>query len=290
MANERHRLDWSEEETLKLIEIWGEDSVQAELEGCKRNKQVYEKIVRGMRAAGYNRTFVQCREKIKKIRTEYKRVKDHNDESGRDRKDFVYFEKLDTILGHRPATQPEHVIDTSAPETLGHHEAELSTAVEEDEKESYTDSTGDMLREDGHVESLVEDRNIKTKKRKRPVKEGMLEKAMDMVLTKIMKVQEESGKKMCELEAKRMELEERMLEIEERHWRDQLEREDQYRREQQRREDERRREERQFQLNMMQLMHGQPSYLPSAFNPLESTSPESSHAERMYHWPPNPPN
>ena len=47
MANERHRLDWSEEETLKLIEIWGEDSVQAELEGCKRNKQVYEKIVRG---------------------------------------------------------------------------------------------------------------------------------------------------------------------------------------------------------------------------------------------------
>ena len=96
-----------------------------------------------------------------------------------------------------------------------------------------------------HVESLVEDSTIKTKKWNRPVKEDILEKAMDTGLTKIMKIQEERDKKMCELEAermeleecieaKRMELEECMLEIEERHWRGQLEREDQYRREQQR--------------------------------------------------------
>jgi len=26
---------WTDEETLKLLELWGEDSIQAELEGCK---------------------------------------------------------------------------------------------------------------------------------------------------------------------------------------------------------------------------------------------------------------
>ena len=28
---------WSKEETLKLIEIWGNGAIQAQLEGCTRN-------------------------------------------------------------------------------------------------------------------------------------------------------------------------------------------------------------------------------------------------------------
>ena len=43
---------WNEEETLKLIEIWGEDSIQAMLEGSKRNKDVFNKISRKMEATG----------------------------------------------------------------------------------------------------------------------------------------------------------------------------------------------------------------------------------------------
>ena len=50
--------------TIKLIEIRSEDSIQAELEGCKRNKQIFEKIARKMKAAGYEWTVVQCREEI----------------------------------------------------------------------------------------------------------------------------------------------------------------------------------------------------------------------------------
>ena len=90
---------------------------------------------------------------------------------------------------------------------------------------------------------------------------------------------------MCELEAKRIELEECMLEFEEKRWHDQLEREDRYRREQQKREYEHRRKERQFQLNMMQLMRGQPSYLPSTFNPLESTRFPGTVVSNALAWP-----
>ena len=35
---------WSDVEVFKLVEIWGEEEIQALLEGCTRNKQVYEKI------------------------------------------------------------------------------------------------------------------------------------------------------------------------------------------------------------------------------------------------------
>ena len=58
-------MDWSEAATLKLIEIWGEDTIQAQLEGCKWNREVFEKIAREMTVAGYPRTEKQCCEKIK---------------------------------------------------------------------------------------------------------------------------------------------------------------------------------------------------------------------------------
>lgn len=59
---------WTDEEAIKLISLWGEDEIQVQLDVCKRNKSVFEKIAREMAAAGFNRTAVQCREKVKKLR------------------------------------------------------------------------------------------------------------------------------------------------------------------------------------------------------------------------------
>ena len=53
---------WSEEETIKLMELWGDDSVQEQPENCVRNRSVYDKLSRQMEAA--TRSAVQCREKI----------------------------------------------------------------------------------------------------------------------------------------------------------------------------------------------------------------------------------
>ena len=67
-------------------------------------------------------------------------MKDYNSESGRERKDFSYFDKLDAILGHRSATQPEHVIDTSAPGMSDpvREEANTSTVSEPEMKGTQT--------------------------------------------------------------------------------------------------------------------------------------------------------
>ena len=50
---------WSDEETHKLIEIWGEDNIQAMLKGSRRNKEVYARISKEMEMAGYKKTTVQ---------------------------------------------------------------------------------------------------------------------------------------------------------------------------------------------------------------------------------------
>ena len=47
---------WSDEETLKLIEIWGEDAIQRLFEASRRNKEIYAKISRDMEVAGFTRS------------------------------------------------------------------------------------------------------------------------------------------------------------------------------------------------------------------------------------------
>lgn len=73
---------WTEEETEMLIQLWGDESVQAQLERCTKNQSVYDRISSQMKDAWYSRTAVQCRGKIKKLRQECKRVKDNNGLTG----------------------------------------------------------------------------------------------------------------------------------------------------------------------------------------------------------------
>ena len=53
---------WSKEETLKLIEVWGQENIQKQLQECKRNQTVYEDVAKQMREAGHERTYQQDRE------------------------------------------------------------------------------------------------------------------------------------------------------------------------------------------------------------------------------------
>ena len=46
MKHEGRGMTWSREEVKTLLDIWGEDDVQLELEGVVRNKHVYDRIAR----------------------------------------------------------------------------------------------------------------------------------------------------------------------------------------------------------------------------------------------------
>ena len=61
--------NWSDSEVINLIELWGEEGIQEQLEGAKRNKHVYEKLGQGLQKTGSDKTAEQCRAKLKKTQT-----------------------------------------------------------------------------------------------------------------------------------------------------------------------------------------------------------------------------
>ena len=124
---------WNKEETLRLIEIWGDNRIQAQLEWAHRNRNVYMKIAREMSEAGYQRTLEQCKDKIKKLKGEYKKLKDKCGKTGEGRRYWDYFEAMDSILGHKAATHPQVIIDTMA--------EDIEPGPEEEEEDGLSDMT-----------------------------------------------------------------------------------------------------------------------------------------------------
>ena len=104
---------WTDEETFFLLDLWGNESDQALLKGCTRNRHVYERIACDLEKERYKRMWSQCRDKLKKLKKEYKKLKDYHDETGKKRKQWKFYDKVDDIIGSKPATQPEVIIDTS---------------------------------------------------------------------------------------------------------------------------------------------------------------------------------
>ena len=57
-----------------------------------------------MSQAGYEKTGEQCSSKIKKLRCEYKRIKDKRGKTGEEFKKWKFFDTIDQVLGYKPAT------------------------------------------------------------------------------------------------------------------------------------------------------------------------------------------
>ncbi|XP_044146865.1 uncharacterized protein LOC122937843 [Bufo gargarizans] len=58
-----------------------------------------------MAAEGFERTSGQCRAKLKKLKIQYKKIKDANGRSGNSRSTWKWYDAMDAIYGHRPANQ-----------------------------------------------------------------------------------------------------------------------------------------------------------------------------------------
>lgn len=106
-------LTWTHHETLALIRVWSDRDIQSDFETCKRNTSVYEKISKRLRECAYERSASQCRTKIKGLKKDYFNAKKENGKCGRGRKSSAFFEEIDSVLCHRPASAPPVLIDTS---------------------------------------------------------------------------------------------------------------------------------------------------------------------------------
>ncbi|XP_038620400.1 1-aminocyclopropane-1-carboxylate synthase-like protein 1 isoform X2 [Tachyglossus aculeatus] len=93
--------NWSDPEVVELLQLWADESVQLELESCLRNQHVFNRIAEVLRDKGIHRTGDQCREKIKKMKLEYRRIKD-NSKAPRGGRSWKFYEVMDRVLAGRP--------------------------------------------------------------------------------------------------------------------------------------------------------------------------------------------
>ena len=197
-------------------------------------------------------------QKGKKLKKEYRKIKDKLNKTGQGRNEEVqwaYFDAMDQILGHKPTTVPEMVIDSLAlaQSTSAESRGESSETLEEldevdetlfgrdldlDETIANADetianatdtSTTDSPEPSSSNSAKVKKSSSKKKKRSRG---DQFEVVMDGVMKELVSAKERNEKMYLELEQKRMKMEEKIFE----------------------KELEMQKEPRQFQLQMMQMM------------------------------------
>ena len=77
---------------------------------------MYSKIADHLHEAGFSRSLEQCWDKIKKLKGEYKKVRDKREKTGEGRyPEWEYFDALDGVLGSKHSTEPPTVVESFPP-------------------------------------------------------------------------------------------------------------------------------------------------------------------------------
>ncbi|XP_054841816.1 uncharacterized protein LOC129333901 [Eublepharis macularius] len=100
---------WREREIIDLLDLWGEDKIQEALRRSHRNIDCFRKIANQMAARGHKRSALECRNKTKSMRLEYKRVIAHNGTSGNAPTTCAYFRELHSILRGDASVKPKRI-------------------------------------------------------------------------------------------------------------------------------------------------------------------------------------
>ena len=114
---------WTDAEVQALLAMYATEEVQRDLEGSTRNIKIFGKISSELAQMGVYHTVKQCREKVKKLKQDYKKIKDHNNQSGANRNTPHWTVFLATVQ-HTLATPPGRTLPpgswrrSSAPRTL----------------------------------------------------------------------------------------------------------------------------------------------------------------------------
>ena len=114
MENKRGEA-WTHEETVLLIELWGDQRVQEQLENTpKRNLEIFKWICQDIKDClpDFSRSAQDCRAQIKRLKTKHFQTRTDNNKSRGKRKTFPYYDRLDGLLGTRPTVNPVALSDS----------------------------------------------------------------------------------------------------------------------------------------------------------------------------------
>lgn len=72
------------------------------MDNSTRNTHVYSTTSRKMGESGFNRTTVECHQRIKTLKKNYFQVQNSNKSSGQGQVSCRYYDEIDRMLGNRP--------------------------------------------------------------------------------------------------------------------------------------------------------------------------------------------
>lgn len=76
LPEDRKKIPWVDGETMILLELWGDDSVQQDLKHCPYNSHIYSEISEKLNFRGYYRTAEQCHTRIKRLKAGYRQCQE----------------------------------------------------------------------------------------------------------------------------------------------------------------------------------------------------------------------
>eukprot|EP00064_Thunnus_orientalis_P007596 superscaffoldBa00000854_g7618 len=131
---------WSKREVQALLTLWANPAIQKELLLNMRNENVYTRLSEKLASLGYNKAPKKCREKIKKLKQEYKRIMSANHRSRSNSiRTSVWFAIMDDVLSSQAAAAAgaacSPTTEPSLP-TLSHSSLDVNT---EDETQWLSD-------------------------------------------------------------------------------------------------------------------------------------------------------
>ncbi len=94
---------WTDCEVQALLRIVTSEEIQRGFSTSKHNSKVYSNISAQLLQVGVHHSAKQCREKLKKLKQDYKKIKDHNSQNSSDQRTGKWYASMDAILGHKPA-------------------------------------------------------------------------------------------------------------------------------------------------------------------------------------------
>lgn len=116
---------WSHECVLAFLTLY-EDKQYLLHKGKISKKKFFDTISEEMKSKGFDVTGNQCKTKVESLKRQYKSIKDHNNKSGNDRRDWRYLERLDELFGKKPWIKP--ISTASSSETTTSEQGDIKSS------------------------------------------------------------------------------------------------------------------------------------------------------------------
>lgn len=132
---ENCRYQWDTQSTKLLIEEVRNNITLLNNKNCLQ-KKIWKRIANKFVEKGYNVTEEQCNVKWKNLKRKYKSVRELNNQTGRNRESWEYFDVIDDFINRRPEIAPVSI----ASNIYGFRIRQPSPPTEQNESSNENDS------------------------------------------------------------------------------------------------------------------------------------------------------